>query len=302
MHIELNDVRRSFGRVTALKGITACVPAGARVALIGHNGSGKSTLLRILLGMVSCHGEVRIGGLSPVHDRPARAKRLAYVPQVAPRLVVPVRDLVWATAHVRRMDPIRIEETAREMSLDLSTVASRLLRDLSGGMRQKLLIALALSVDAALYVLDEPTASLDAEARQDFFRLIGRIPENATVILCSHRLEELRQLTSHVLALRDGVLEFSGPTEEYLSASAVSVVDVRVVGDSAGPLLIQRGFQAGANGWWRRVLPQRQKVALVRDLAQNLNGSFDNMLVRDMESLSPMGEEGDAGPEVLHET
>ena len=287
MRIELTDVRRSFGRVTALQGISATVPSGARVALIGHNGSGKSTLLRILLGMVGCTGEVRIDGLSPFHDRTRLAERLAYVPQVAPRIAVPVRDLVWATAHVRRIDPARIAATARAMHLDLDEIATRLLRDLSGGMRQKLLIALALSVDASLFVLDEPTASLDAEARQDFFRLVAGIPDQATVVLCSHRLEELRQLTSHVLALRDGVLEFAGATEDYLHATAVSVVDVRLAAHAAGTLLTERGFEAGTNRWWRRVLPQRQKIALVREIATSLNGSVENVLVRDVETLSP---------------
>lgn len=287
MRIELRDVRRVFGRVAALQGITASVPSGARVALIGHNGSGKSTLLRILLGMLASEGEVRIDGVSPFDDRTRLAERLAYVPQVAPRLAVPVRDLVWATAHVRRLDPARIAATARAMHLDLDAVATRLLRDLSGGMRQKLLIALALSVEASLYVLDEPTASLDAEARQDFFRLVAGIPDTATVVLCSHRLEELRQLTSHVLALRDGVLEFAGATEDYLHATAVSVIDVRLAADAAGAAMRERGFEAGTNRWWRRVLPQRQKIALVREIATSLNGSVENVLVRDIETLSP---------------
>jgi len=287
MRIDLTDVRRSFGRVTALQGITTAIPAGARVALIGHNGSGKSTLLRILLGMVACRGTVRIDGLSPFEDRTRLAERLAYVPQVAPRIAVPVRDLVWATAHVRGIERARIAATARVLNLDLDEIGARLLRDLSGGMRQKLLIALALSVDASLFVLDEPTASLDTEARQDFFRLIAGIPERATVVLCSHRLDELRQLTSHVLALRDGVLEFAGATEDYLQRTAVSVVDVRLAADAAGAQLSERGFAAGANRWWRRVLPQQQTVAVVREITTALDGSVENVLVRDVETLAP---------------
>ncbi|MBX3025957.1 ABC transporter ATP-binding protein [bacterium] len=287
MRIELTHVRRSFGRIAALKGITAAVPSGSRVALIGPNGSGKSTLLRVLLGMVSCQGEARIDGLSPFADRATLAARLAYVPQVAPRIAVPVRDLVRAVAQVRDVEPTRVAAAARALHLDLEEIAGRQLRDLSGGMRQKLLIALALAVDASLFVLDEPTASLDAEARQDFFRLIAGIPAHATVVLCSHRLDELRQLTSHVLALRDGVLDFAGATEDYLQATAVSVVDVRLAADTAGALLSARGFAPGANRWWRRVLPQRQKLALVRDLAVSLNGSVENVLVRDVETLSP---------------
>jgi len=287
MRIELTDVRRAFGRVTALQGVSAVIPSGARVALIGHNGSGKSTLLRILLGMVACEGAVRIDGLSPFDDRARLAERLAYVPQVAPRLAVPVRDLVGAVTRVRGIAAARVAATAAALHLDLEAIAPRLLRDLSGGMRQKLLIALALSVDASLFVLDEPTASLDAAARQDFFRLVAALPASATVVLCSHRLDELRQLTTHVLALRDGALEFAGPTEDYLLATAESVVDVRLAAGAAGALLTARGFAPGANRWWRRVLPQGQKVALVKEIAVGLNGTVENVLVRDVETLSP---------------
>ncbi|MBK7973152.1 MAG: ABC transporter ATP-binding protein [Deltaproteobacteria bacterium] len=285
MQIELRDVRRSFGRVAALKGITASIPGGARVALIGHNGSGKSTLLRVLLGMLGCEGEARIEGLAPLRDRTRLADRLAYVPQVAPRLAVPVRELVRATAHVRGLDPARFAATASELDLDLAGIGTRLLRDLSGGMRQKLLITLALSVDASLYILDEPTASLDAEARQRFFGLISRLPTTATVLLCSHRLDELRQLTTHVLSLRDGVLEFSGATEDYLHSAAASVVDVRVAGEAAHAAMAQRGFLEGANGWWRRVLPQAEKLAVLRDVTSTLNGSVVNVVVRDEETI-----------------
>jgi hypothetical protein len=90
-----------------------------------------------------------------------------------------------------------------------------------------------------------------------------------------------------VLALRDGVLDFSGNTDDYLQATSVAVVDVRLVADATGAMLRQRGFAPGANRWWRRVLPQRQKLALVRDLATSLNGSVENVLVRDVETLSP---------------
>ena len=157
----------------------------------------------------------------------------------------------------------------------------------SSGMRQKLLLALALATDASLYVLDEPTASLDAEARQDFFRLVSRIPATATVLLCSHRLDELRQLTDHVLALSDGVLQFSGATEDYLRVSAMAVVDVRIAAEATHLDLGASGFEAGVNGWWRRVLPQAEKLALVRELTSRMNGSVQNVLVRDVETLSP---------------
>lgn len=294
MKIELQNVQKRFGKVAALAGITTGADAGTRLALIGPNGSGKSTLLRAILGLISVDGILRIDGLDPIAEHHLLAPRLVYVPQVAPRLAVPVRDCVRVLSGVRGISPEQISAVAKRLDLDLESVGKRLVRDLSGGMRQKLLVAAALAAPAELLILDEPTASLDTDARQRFYALLDELPTKTTIVLCSHRLEEVRQVTRSVWALRDGVLTFSGSTEQYLRQTALTVVDIQVRSSPTGMTqpnpLANHGFIEGANGWWSKVLPQRDKVKTVRDLTHELNGTLADLVVRDVENLvAPWG-------------
>ncbi len=204
MDIELRDVKKRFGAHEVLRGIDLSVPAGARVALVGPNGSGKSTLLRAVMGLVSCEGLVRVGGRSPFDERREIARRLAYAPQIAPQLGASVREVIRAVATLRTLDPARVEAHAARLGLDVSASADKPFRALSGGMKQKLLLAIAFATDASLYVLDEPTASLDPAARERFTELVRALDPEVTVIFCSHRADDLHSLVDRVVELGDG--------------------------------------------------------------------------------------------------
>ena len=120
------------------------------------------------------------------------------------------------------------------MALDLDAVARRPFRGLSGGTKQKVLLALALASGPALAILDEPTASLDAGARRRFLDLAPEAFGGATVVLCSHRLDELRTLVDHVVVLADGQLAWSGPADRYLAEHVAAVIEVRVADGDDG--------------------------------------------------------------------
>jgi ABC-type hemin transport system ATPase subunit len=145
MHLSISDARKSFGRVQALRGVDLDIPSGGRVALVGPNGSGKSTLIRALLGLVECEGRVRLDGRSPWEDRVALARRLAYVPQLAPSLGATVAEVVALVTATRGLSAGAVARVAAELELDVAEVARRPFRNLSGGMKQKLLLALALA-------------------------------------------------------------------------------------------------------------------------------------------------------------
>jgi ABC-type multidrug transport system ATPase subunit len=213
VQIELRDVHKRFGAVSVLRGIDLSVPVGRRLALIGPNGSGKSTLIRVIMGILSCDGEVRLDGLDPTSKRPELLRRMAYVPQIAPQLVAPVAEVLRAICELRELLPERVIEVAGKLGLDLGLPAIRLrpFRNLSGGMKQKLLIALALAVSPSLLVLDEPTASLDAGSRARFFQLFAALPKETTVVLCSHRLEEVQNLVDHVVSMEEGRIVHETP-------------------------------------------------------------------------------------------
>ncbi len=283
MRIELRNVSKRFGTSTALASIDLTIASGARVALLGPNGSGKTTLTRTIMGLLHHQGEILIDG-RPLTDRMAVAARLAYVPQIAPQLAAPVDEVVRAITGLRGVARTTVVDLATMLGLDLDRVRDRPVRSLSGGMRQKLLLALALASPADLLVLDEPTASLDAQARARLLAHVARATPHATLILCSHRLDELRALVDHVVALADGRITHDGPATAYLAAHQAAVVEVRYRGADVAWLASQ-GFAAGAGGWWTQAVSHADKLRLVPAVLTRLGGAVDDLVVRDTDHL-----------------
>jgi ABC-type multidrug transport system ATPase subunit len=285
LQIEIQGLCRRFGEVHALRDVHCTIPAGRRVALVGPNGSGKSTLNRVLLGLLRFEGTVRVDGASPLDESRANARRIAYVPQVAPNLAVAVGPLVSALAGIRGVPVARVAELANELGLDLGDCAARPFRSLSGGMKQKVLLALALAAEARLLVLDEPTGSLDARTRERFFALCEERVKHATLLLCSHRLEEVRHLVEHVLVLDAGQLVYDGALESFLDASQSALIEVCADGDAAERWLASRGFAKRRAGWWTRVVGRAEKRSLLAELARELGSSLRDVNARDLERL-----------------
>ncbi len=285
MRIEARGIRKRFGRVLALDEIRFEVAAGRRVALVGPNGSGKSTLNRVLMGLVSCEGEVLLDGRSPFRERVSIARRMAYVPQIAPQIAAPVGELLDALARVRGIERSAIERMAGAFELDVSAVARRPFRSLSGGMKQKLLIALAFASGASLLLLDEPTGSLDARARERFFDLFTALPRDTTLLLCSHRLDEIRPLVDHVLLLQEGRLAYDGDAGAFLARCALSALEVWVEGAEAEAWLLARGFRRSPAGVWQRTVEHAEKMKLLPELSRELGPRLRNVNARDLEGL-----------------
>jgi len=204
MNIELRDIRRRFGKQRVLDGIDLVVPSGSRLALVGPNGSGKSTLLRVVMGLLRAEGVVLLDGRSPYRHRKEIARHLAYVPQVAPRLGASVHDLVRAIALLRGIDEAHIALVSSRLDVDLEAIGAKAWTDLSGGTKQKMLLALAFASSARLIILDEPTASLDASSRIAFLEMLEELGREPTVILCSHRTEEVDPWVDRVIELAEG--------------------------------------------------------------------------------------------------
>lgn len=291
MKIELTRLEKRFGRLIALHPLDLVLEPGAKVALIGPNGSGKTTLIRALLGLVRHRGELRIDGAAVRGVELAR--RSAYVPQVAPRLAASCGELVRAVAELRGLELARIRDLAARLALTLDAVWDRPFHTLSGGSKQKLLIALALAPRPELLVLDEPTASLDAATRGRFFELQRELAGDATLILCSHRLEEIRALVDHVIALEDGRLVYDGDAARYLAQRVGARLEVRVAG-AAGRWLADHGFAAGVDGWWSRTVDRDAKLTLVPAALDALGPALVDLVVRDVDLVELHREVPDA--------
>jgi ABC-2 type transport system ATP-binding protein len=291
LQIEVRKLRKRFGRVKALRGLDFDLAAGQRVAIVGPNGSGKSTLNRVLLGLLAYQGTVRIGGQDAFEDRAQIARHIAYVPQLAPPLAVPVGEWVTAVTRLRGLAAEAIPDVAARLGLRLDALAARPFRALSGGTRQKVLVAMALAAEPGLLILDEPTGSLDPESRARVLELVDELPRTTTVVLCSHRLSEIRQLVGEVIALAEGAIASRGPVHSYLDATLHSVIEVAAEAGAAA-WLDARGFRRGAGGWWVRTVARAEKIALLGALPETLGADLRDVCVRDAEAPPPPGGSG----------
>lgn len=284
MRIDARGICKRYGKVEALSGVDLEIPSGSRIALLGANGSGKTTLTRVIMGLIGHEGRLELDGAPPLPRSAAIAARTAYVPQIAPPWSAPVAEVVATVAALRQVPASRIEQAASRMGLDLAGVGRRPFRGLSGGNKQKLLIALALAVPASLCIFDEPTASLDAAARRRFLDLAQDAWDGATVVLCSHRLDELRALVDQIVVLADGKVAWRGPAARYLAEHLTSILELRVEGDDHR-WLVDHGFSRATSGWWRRSVDAAEKIEVVPAAITALGPRIRDLSIHDLEKL-----------------
>ncbi len=204
MVIEVDQLSKSFGRAHVLDTLSLEIPSSQRVALIGANGAGKTTLIRSLLGQYNYDGQIRIDGLSPRSDRREILTRTGFVPQLPPPLGLTVGQLIHFSAGLCGAAPEQMHEVSNRLGLDAEAVRKRPFSKLSGGQKQKLLIAVALGRETSLLIMDEPAANLDPEARRTFFELLAERTSDTTMLISSHRLDEVAQLVQRVVELDHG--------------------------------------------------------------------------------------------------
>ena len=217
--ISFSNVSKSFRKARVLDDISLDIGLSERVALIGSNGAGKTTLIRCLLGEYTFDGEVRINGRDPRQERTAVLGAIGFVPQLPPPLKMPVAQLIDFSAALCGTDPARIHQLAQRLGLDLTPILVRPFVKLSGGMKQKLLIAIALGREAKVLVMDEPAANLDPEARKIFFELLAERQEDVTMLISSHRLNEVSALVNRVIEMDMGKVVLDDRVADDVSLS-----------------------------------------------------------------------------------
>ncbi|MBF0335135.1 MAG: ABC transporter ATP-binding protein [Alphaproteobacteria bacterium] len=267
--ISLTAVGKTFRKARVLDVETLEIAAGGRVALVGSNGAGKTTLIRCLLGEYLHDGDIRVFGLSPRHDRTALLRRVGFVPQLPPPLRMPVGELVRFATGVGQGSLARIAEVAAGLGLDIGEVASKPFVKLSGGQKQKLLIAVALGRPVDLLVMDEPAANLDPPARAALFRLLGE--SAATMLVTSHRLDEVAPLVNRVVELDGGRVILDDRVEDAVGMSATLTARVRV--SRAEPAFAQAmahwGFDGGADGLaWTGLVPGPDRLRFLGTMSR----------------------------------
>jgi ABC-2 type transport system ATP-binding protein len=156
-----------------------------------------------LLGEYTYQGRIEINGIS-TRRHPLTLKKIGFVPQLPPPLKMPVKQLLGFAADLCHSDPARMAAVADKLGLDVDQFKHKPFVKLSGGQKQKLLIAIALGRDADILILDEPAANLDPVARRIFFELLAQYPPETLMLMSSHRIDEVAALVNRVIELDQG--------------------------------------------------------------------------------------------------
>ncbi|MGE5515664.1 MAG: ABC transporter ATP-binding protein [Bacteroidota bacterium] len=202
--ITFSNVQKTFRKARVLDGINLEIVKGERIALVGSNGAGKTTLIRCLLGEYTHDGAVLVDGLAPRDNRATVLARIGFVPQIPPPLKMPVGELIGFAASVCKSDPKRMVRVIEELGLDFDRIRRLPFVKLSGGMKQKTLIGVALGRPSDVLIMDEPAANLDPEARHIFFRLLAERKDDSVMLITSHRLDEVASLVNRVIEMDMG--------------------------------------------------------------------------------------------------
>jgi rhamnose transport system ATP-binding protein len=213
--IQVTDLRKAYGGVQALSGVSLSVEAGEIHALMGENGAGKSTLIKCLAGSVRPDGgTVQVDGVTvpPGDTRAAEAAGIAVLHQESTAFAhLDAVDNIFVGRELRRslglLDKPRMRREAQALMdrLGEKIDLGRPLEELSLAQRQMVGLARALSQKSRLLILDEPTASLSARETRTLFRILRQLQsEGVGILYISHRLEEVFELAARVTILRDG--------------------------------------------------------------------------------------------------
>ncbi|MCS7222397.1 MAG: nitrous oxide reductase family maturation protein NosD [Anaerolineae bacterium] len=216
--VHVRDLTKRFGPLVAVDRLSFEVMPGEAVALWGPNGAGKTTALRCLLGLLPFEGLVRVGGYEVTLQGKEVRRIIGFVPQELNFYDdLAVRETLCFYARLKKAPLERVDEALERIGL--TRHAYKPVKDLSGGMKQRLALAVALLADPPLLVLDEPTANLDARSRQELLAWLGELKAaGKTLIFSSHRLSEVAKLADRVLVLEDGRLVTDCLVREWMES------------------------------------------------------------------------------------
>ena len=215
----IDHVSKSYGPQKALDAVHFTVPKGKVFGLLGPNGAGKTTLISIICGIVKpSSGIVTVDGFDIIDDYRETRSRIGLVPQ---ELTLEQFETVFNNVsysrglYGKKPDPKHIEKILRQLSL--WDKKDQRLRQLSGGMKRRVLIAKALSHEPSILFLDEPTAGVDVELRQDMWKIVEELRKTGvTIILTTHYIEEAEAIADRVGVINQGEIIVVEETKELL--------------------------------------------------------------------------------------
>jgi len=250
--IQFSHLTKRFGKFTAVNDLSFTVEPQQALALWGPNGAGKTTAIKCLLGLLRYDGQILVDGQDAHRQGKAVRRRLGYVPQeLAFYSDLSTLDTARFYARLKRAPANRSREVLAEVGL--AEHADKPVGALSGGMKQRLALGLALLTDPPVLVLDEPTSNLDAAGRDQFLHLLAGVRSaGKTILFTSHRIEEIAALADQVLVMAQGSEVTTCPAVELPQRLGLRTqVKLLLPNDSveqALAVLHHGGFPAARNG------------------------------------------------------
>ena len=244
--IAFEGFQKRFGDVDAVRPLDLSIRKGETFALLGPNGSGKSTLIRAVAGLIrATSGRVLVNGVDIALEPNGGGRQIAYMPQ---RVTLPdqltARETVSFFARLRNVDQGEVVRALASVSLEAA--ADRRVREFSGGMLQRLGLAVAFLEEASIYILDEPTLNLDPVGLDRFRERVSALKKGgATILFSTHILQDAAQLADRVGILADGALVRVDPLSEFRSLVSLETT-VRVVLESTSERIVEAAVAAGA--------------------------------------------------------
>jgi ABC-2 type transport system ATP-binding protein len=198
--IVVEEITKKFFKDTSLDRVSVTFNKGDRVAIMGPNGAGKTTLVRAILGYYHLNsGKIRVQGFDPIKERVKVVEHIGFIPQLPPPIKLSCRELITYVSKSSGCSEADIIANAHEMGLDIQQQMQKSFFKLSGGMKQKLLIAIAVAKESDILIFDEPTANLDPKGRESFYKLLEKIKEDKVLLFITHRLDEIEHLVNRVI-------------------------------------------------------------------------------------------------------
>jgi ABC-type multidrug transport system ATPase subunit len=213
MMIQTHDLRKTFGRHDALRGLNLSVPAGSAFALIGANGAGKTTTIKVLMNLLEpTYGSATVLDVDSRRLSPGELSQIGYVSenQEMPERLTVAQFLDHLRPLYRSWD-INLE---RSILTSLRLPLDRKIRDLSHGMRMKMALASALPFRPKLLVLDEPFNGLDPLIRDEFMENLLHQAGEMTILISTHELADIEHLATHVAFMESGQVLFQETMNE----------------------------------------------------------------------------------------
>lgn len=221
--ISLQNVTMHFGPSCALSSLSLDIPPGDSVALWGANGAGKTTLIRCILGLLRFQGSISVAGADVWKNGKSARRQIGYVPQEL-GFYDDLR-VDHSITYFARLKAVAADPAASLRQVGLEGHEHKRVRELSGGMKQRLSLALALLGDPAILILDEVTASLDALGRDEFVALLKSLAVGGrTMLFASHRIEEVAALARRVVRLNRGSIAQILPVRDFVDLHASDAV------------------------------------------------------------------------------